>query len=245
MSPAPDFRLIGGKFDQIRIRQGARSPQRQSPVLRTKRRGCRCHPRICASNSIPRPSHYLRQRGARPKHDGHLAGTRSHQRAVQRGQRGRLQDHGRKGEIFGEIALLDGKDSTADAVAITACELLVVERRAFLPVLRRRPELCIRLLELLCDRLRRTDQQVEDLLIRHFENRLARTLLRLGQEHGLRERGAVPIDLSLSQTELANLAGGTRESVNRHLHSLERLGVIALTGSTIVIRDAEALEQLG
>jgi CRP/FNR family cyclic AMP-dependent transcriptional regulator len=125
------------------------------------------------------------------------------------------------------------------------CELLVVERRAFLPVLRRRPELCIRLLELLCERLRRTDQQVEDLLIRHFENRLARTLLRLGQEHGLRERGAVRIDLFLSQTELANLAGGTRESVNRHLHNLERLGAIALKGSTIVIRDAEALEQLG
>jgi CRP/FNR family transcriptional regulator, cyclic AMP receptor protein len=149
------------------------------------------------------------------------------------------------GEIFGEIALLDGRERTADAVAITACELLVVERRAFLPVLRRRPELCIRLLELLCERLRRTDQQVEDLLIRHFENRLARTLLRLGQEHGLREGGAVRINFSLSQTELANLAGGTRESVNRHLHSLERLGVIALKGNTIVIRDAEALEQLG
>jgi CRP/FNR family cyclic AMP-dependent transcriptional regulator len=73
-----------------------------------------------------------------------------------------------EGEIFGEIALLDGKERTADAVAITACELLVVERRAFLPVLRRRPELCIRLLELLCERLRRTDQQIEDLLIRQF-----------------------------------------------------------------------------
>ena len=66
-----------------------------------------------------------------------------------------------EGEIFGEIALLDGKERTADAVAITASELLVVERRTFLPVLRRRPELCIRLLELLCERLRRTDQQVD------------------------------------------------------------------------------------
>src|SRR5215472_8111528 len=68
----PDLRLIGGKFDRIGIRQGARSPQRHPPVLRTQRRGCRCRPRICASNSIPRPSRYLRQRGTRPKHDGHL-----------------------------------------------------------------------------------------------------------------------------------------------------------------------------
>src|SRR5262249_6810590 len=58
----PDFRLIGGKFDRIGIRQGARSPQRHPPVLRTQRRGCRRCPRICASNSIPCPSHYLRQR---------------------------------------------------------------------------------------------------------------------------------------------------------------------------------------
>src|SRR5689334_24867832 len=73
-------------------------------------------------------------------------------------------------EIFGEIALLDGKERTADAVAITACELLVVERRAFLPVLRRLPELCIRLLELLGERLRSTAQLFDALLFRHSDN---------------------------------------------------------------------------
>src|SRR5262249_38640433 len=99
-----------------------------------------------------------------------------------------------EGEIFGEIALLDGKERTADAMAITACELLVVERRAFLPVLRRRPELCIRLLELLCERLRRTDQQVEDLTIRHFQNRLPPTLPRPGQEHCRPRAGAGRVD---------------------------------------------------
>lgn len=150
-----------------------------------------------------------------------------------------------EGELFGEIALLDGKERTADATAITACELLVVERHAFLPILKRRPELCIRMLELLCERLRRTDEQVEDLLFRQFENRLARTLLRLAQEYGRQEGGAVQINLGLSQAELANLVGGARESVNRHLHHLERLGVIALMGSTIVIPDTKALERLG
>ena len=124
--PGARFSLIGGKFDQIRIRQGTRSPQRHPPVLRTQRRGCRCHPRICASNSIPRPSHYLRQRGTRPKHDGHLAGTRSHQRRSSEGREAVFKIIWAR-EIFGEIALLDGKERTADAVAITVCELLVVD----------------------------------------------------------------------------------------------------------------------
>ena len=147
--------------------------------------------------------------------------------------------------MFGEIALLDGKERTADAVALTACELLVVERRSFLPFLLRRPEMCVRMLSLLCERLRRTDEQVEDLLFRQLENRLARTLLRLGQDYGRQERGVVRIDLALSQAELANLVGGSRERVNRHLHSLQRSGVIALERKTIVIRDAKALEHLG
>ena len=150
-----------------------------------------------------------------------------------------------EGEVFGEIALLDGKERTADAMAITACELLVVERRSLLPILIERPELCIRMLTLLCDRIRRTDEQVEDLLFRQFENRLARTLLRLGQEHGRQERGVVRIDLALSQSELANLVGGSRESVNRHLKSLQRSGIIEITRSTIVIRDSKALAELG
>src|SRR5262249_62242951 len=74
-----------------------------------------------------------------------------------------------EGEIFGEIALLDGKERTADAVAITACEMLGVERRGVFPVLRGRPGLCSRLLGPLCDKLRRTGQAGEGLRNRHFE----------------------------------------------------------------------------
>src|ERR1700721_2130971 len=71
------------------------------------------------------------------------------------------------GEVFGEIALLDGEDRTADATAIGDCELLVLDHRDFVPFLERRADLCLLLLRLLCQRLRQTDRQVgEDMFAR-------------------------------------------------------------------------------
>ncbi len=69
-----------------------------------------------------------------------------------------------EGEIFGEIALLDGGPRTADALALSDCQLMAIERRDFLALLRANPEVTIKLLEVLCSRLRRTTEQVEDLM---------------------------------------------------------------------------------
>jgi len=76
-----------------------------------------------------------------------------------------------EGEIFGEIALLDGKERTADATAMTDCELLVVARRSFLSLLER-PVMTRELLNVLCERLRRTSEQVEDLMFLDVEARI-------------------------------------------------------------------------
>jgi len=67
------------------------------------------------------------------------------------------------GDVFGEIALLDGKERTADVTALTDCEILIVPRRSLWSVLERRPDLCIDLMLVLCERLRHTTEQVEDL----------------------------------------------------------------------------------
>src|SRR5262249_17740470 len=88
----------------------------------------------------------------------------------------------RAGEVFAELALLDGKDRSADAAAMTPCELLVVARRPFLSLLERRPDLGIQLMIVLCDRIRRTDEQVEDLVFLDLESRIAKTLVRLAKE---------------------------------------------------------------
>src|SRR6266446_8890012 len=90
----------------------------------------------------------------------------------------------REGDVFGEIALLDGKERTADATAASDCELLVVPRRSLLSLLERRPDLCIDLLVVLCERLRRTNEQVEDLAFLDLEARIAKVLVRLAEENG-------------------------------------------------------------
>jgi CRP/FNR family cyclic AMP-dependent transcriptional regulator len=83
------------------------------------------------------------------------------------------------GQVFGEIALLDGQPRTADAVAMADCELMVIDRRDFIPFLRREPDVAIKLIETLCARIRRTSAHVEDVMYLSLRERLAKTLLEL------------------------------------------------------------------
>lgn len=88
------------------------------------------------------------------------------------------------GDIFGEIALLDGGERTADVVAVTDCKLLVIERRDFLPLAHSRPDISQKLIEVLCQRLRNTSRQVEEVMFLDLSTKLARTLLRLADNTG-------------------------------------------------------------
>src|SRR5215471_14870802 len=83
------------------------------------------------------------------------------------------------GQVFGEVALLDGRARTADAVAMTDCELMVIDRRDFVPFLRREPDVVLKLIETLCARIRRTSAQLEDLMYLSLPARLAKALLEL------------------------------------------------------------------
>jgi CRP/FNR family cyclic AMP-dependent transcriptional regulator len=148
------------------------------------------------------------------------------------------------GEIFGEVTLIDGGERSADAVAITDCELLVLHRRDFMPILEKHADICLILLKILCQRLRQTSEQVEDVLFRHLESRIAKALLHLAESAGMHGANASSPDLHLSQRELGALAGGSRESVNKQLQSWHRAGLIRLGKSSIVIRDLAAIERL-
>ena len=149
-----------------------------------------------------------------------------------------------QGEIFGEIALLDGAARSADAIAMTDCELLVLTRRDFMPVLENHADICLILIRILCQRLRRTSEQVEDVLFRHLEARIAKALLQLAERPGLPHAHGAMLELHLSQGELGNIVGSSRESVNKQLQVWHRAGLIELAKGSIVIRDARAIEQL-
>src|SRR6476619_5530397 len=89
------------------------------------------------------------------------------------------------GEIFGEIAVLDGQARTADATANTNCEIFAIDRREYLPFVRSQPELAMKFIELLCTRLRWTSDQVEQVILQNLPGRLAGALIRLTDKHKL------------------------------------------------------------
>lgn len=134
------------------------------------------------------------------------------------------------GEIFGEVALLDGQPRTADARALTDCELMVIERRDFIPLVKSEPDIALKLIEVLCARLRRTSEQVEDVLFLNLSARLAKTLL------SLKERSPPGGRVRITQREIGQIIGISRESTNKQLRiwqedkwiRLERGGVVVL-----------------
>src|SRR6266581_7591617 len=83
------------------------------------------------------------------------------------------------GEVFGEIALLDARARSADAIANSNCELFVIDRREFIPFVKEQPTLAMKFIELLCERLRVTSDQVEQIILQNLPGRLASALLRL------------------------------------------------------------------
>jgi len=143
------------------------------------------------------------------------------------------------GEFFGEIALLDGKGRTATATAREASQLLFLSRADFLPFLRQRHEAAVRIIAFLCERLRRTTGMVEDSAFLNVSTRLAKQLAALA---GAARPSATAI--RLSQEELAQTLGVSREIVSRQLAVWREAGVVELGRGRIVVRDVEALDRI-
>lgn len=145
----------------------------------------------------------------------------------------------RPGQVFGEIALLDGKPRTADATAASDCDLLVLDRAEFLPLLRANPDLALRIIALLCGRMRRTSEQVEDVMFLPLEARLARALLRLAAEQG-DGAGRPARVVAVTQRDLGQMIGMSRESTNKQLSAWQREGWVRLAkGGVEILAQAE------
>jgi CRP/FNR family transcriptional regulator, cyclic AMP receptor protein len=145
------------------------------------------------------------------------------------------------GEIFGEIAFLDGGQRTADAVMNEDGELMVIERRELIPLLHEYPEVAIKLIEILCKRLRRTSLQVEDIVFFDVRVRLAKALLTLYRQAGA---GAATKFIPVTQRELSQMVGATREYTNRELQDWQRRKWLKLKRAGVAILAPQELERL-
>jgi CRP-like cAMP-binding protein len=148
------------------------------------------------------------------------------------------------GTFFGEITLLDGKGRTGTAVAREASQLLFLARAVFLPFLERRPATAIRVIAFLCEQLRRTTQLVEDSAFLNVPTRLAKQLVVMAQDYGRREASGAAVSLSISQAELAQMLGVSREIVSRQLAVWREAGIIDVARNRVVVRDLTALDDI-
>jgi CRP/FNR family transcriptional regulator, cyclic AMP receptor protein len=149
----------------------------------------------------------------------------------------------RPGEVFGELAVLDGKERSADAIAESPCTLAILDRKDILSFFERHPSAWPKLVRVLCQRLRHTDQAFAEVALLELPARLAKSMLRLVELHSTSTPGKKPV-IRFSQRELANMVGGTRESVNRCLRNWQRNGIVQIAEGSIIITNRSALEDM-
>jgi CRP/FNR family transcriptional regulator, cyclic AMP receptor protein len=148
------------------------------------------------------------------------------------------------GDVFGEIAVLDGKERTAEATAMTDCTLAVLERREVMAFLESNPSGWPRLVDLLCARLRHSDRQIAEMAFLQLPVRLAKVLLRMADMGAGLSGARSGARIRLTQRELGSVVGMTRESVNKCLRQWQRKGIIRVEDNAIVIAKREDLQMV-
>jgi CRP-like cAMP-binding protein len=147
-------------------------------------------------------------------------------------------------DFFGEMSLLDGDARSATVTAIEDSKLFVIQRTEFLDLLMKYPEVSITLLTELTKRFRASSAKIKALSLKDAEGKVATVLLQLADDIGKIRQGIVEIDHLPYQQELANMAGTSRETISRTLHSFAKKGLIELDGSRLRIIDYEKFKEM-
>ena len=148
------------------------------------------------------------------------------------------------GDLVGEIGMLAGLPRTATVSALEPCELLALSRRDLLGLLRTHPDVAVEMLAFVSKRLARLSEFVEDTLFLNLPLRLAKKLLELSASYGEQTPAGMRLDLKLSQTELGDLVGATRESINKQLRTWTSEGLLSVDAGHLVIHRLAELEEL-
>lgn len=147
-------------------------------------------------------------------------------------------------DFFGEMAILDGLNRSANVISMEDSKIFIIQRNDFLDLLRKYPDVSIALLQELSIRLRASSMKIKALSLKDAEGKVATVLMQLADDIGKIKNGVVEIEKLPFQHELANMAGTSRETISRTLHSFAKKGLVELEGSRLRIIDYEKFLEL-
>lgn len=145
------------------------------------------------------------------------------------------------GAVLGELAVFGDAPRSATIIAVEEAELVAIDRRDFLSVIRAHPDVAIVLLGALAEKVRTVTTALEEAAYLDVATRLARRLVDLGRRFGAAGKDGLAIDVPLAQHDLAKMIGVSREAVNKQLRQWEDAGTITLRRGRVIIRDMSAL----
>lgn len=147
------------------------------------------------------------------------------------------------GEMFGELSLFDPGHRTATATALTDAVVLGLGRDSLRPWLTGRPEVAEKLLQALAQRLRRTEDAMADLVFSDVPGRVAKALLELADKFGVVRDSELYVEHDMTQEELAQLVGASRETVNKALAEFVNRAWLRVEQRSVTILDVERLQR--
>ena len=145
------------------------------------------------------------------------------------------------GEMFGELSLFDPRPRTSSAVAVTDVRLAALAHADLLSWLTGRPDVALHLLRALARRLRRANDVMADLVFTDVPGRVAKALLDLAERFGEQQEDGLQVHHDLTQEELAQLVGASRETVNKALADFAARGWLQLSAKSVLLIDPDRL----
>ena len=147
----------------------------------------------------------------------------------------------KRGDFFGEMAMLDGEPRSASVIAAEECTLLILYRKMFLDILQRYPKITIQMLVQMSKRIRHANRQINTLSLMSVYGRVADVLMQLAKEQGTRVKGMIVVPRRPTHQMIADMVGASRETVSRIMSQLQKKHYIHTDGKKLVILNEEKL----
>jgi CRP/FNR family transcriptional regulator, cyclic AMP receptor protein len=149
-----------------------------------------------------------------------------------------------KGDLLGELAIFDGKPRSATAIAVEDTDTLYLDREDFLILLNNSPQICLDIINMLCQRLRRLSNQLEEKSFLDVAGRISRHLLSMANSNPPSMANSGRAASSLTQEELARVIGASREMVNKILNSFVDMHLISIARKKLIILNSNELSRI-